>query len=372
MHAMPRIRAVLIAFLVSGIVAANPLRADEVTLKPDHPDRYVVVKGDTLWDISARFLRSPWHWPRIWNINEQIANPHLIYPGDVILLRYDAEGRPVLTVERAERLAPRPTERVEAAPGAEVEERRPTDSRTVRLSPTVREEPLEAAIPTIPPAEIDPFLSAPLVVGREELRDAGYVTTGLDDRIILGAGADFYARGVDQKAREFKIFRQGRALRHPESGEVLAYEAIDLGDARMVHPGDPTRLTITAARQEIAPTDRLLAIATSPGLPYYQPRSPTKKVHGWILLGHNAVAEIGPKTVVAISVGRRDGIEEGHVLRVMRHVGRRLDPVTRTSYTLPEEESGLVMVFRVFERVSYALVMNATRPIHINDAVETP
>lgn len=369
---MPRIRAVLIAFLVTGVLAANPLRADEVKLKPDHPDRYVVVKGDTLWDISARFLQSPWHWPRIWNINEQIANPHLIYPGDVILLRYDADGRPILTVERTERLAPGTTGRVETAPEATVEDRRPTDSRTVRLSPAVREESLDAAIPTIPPAEIDPFLSAPLVVGRDELRDAGYVTTGLDDRIILEAGVDIYARGVDQKARDFKIFRRGRELRDPESGEILAYEAIDLGDARMVHPGDPSRLTILAVRQEVAPTDRLLAIATRPGLPYYQPHAPTKKVRGWILLGHNAVAEIGPKTVVAISVGRRDGVEEGHVLRVMRHVGKRLDPVTRTSYSLPEEESGLVMVFRVFERVSYALVMNATRPIHINDAVVTP
>lgn len=345
-------------------------RADVVKLRVDHPDRYVVVKGDTLWDISARFLKSPWHWPKIWNINEQIVNPHLIYPGDVILLSYDAEGRPVLSVQRGEQLAPVTVdETVEVAPRYET---RRIDSRTIRLSPKVRVLSLESAIPTIPPAEIAPFLSKPLVVGKRELEDAGYVAIGMDDRLILGPRSEFYARGVNLQEQHYKIFRTGDALRDPETGEILAYEAIDLGDARMLEPGDPAKMVVISARQEILPRDRLLVSPRVHALPYYAPRAPKKKVSGWILAADNAVAEIGPKTVVAISLGRKDGVDVGHVLRVMRHVGKRRDPVTRRKYQLPDEESGLIMIFRTFDRISYALVMSATRSIRINDVVATP
>lgn len=350
-------------------VILGSARADVVKLRDDHPDRYVVVKGDTLWDISARFLKSPWHWPKIWKINEQIANPHLIYPGDVILFGYDAEGKPVLTVQRTEQLGPVTTETLEEGPRYES---RRIDSRTTRLSPKVRVLPLESAIPTIPPAEIAPFLAKPLVVGKRELDDAGYVAIGMEDRIILGAGDHFYARDVNLREEDYKIFRAGEALRDPESGEVLAYEAIDLGDARMLQPGDPARMLVVSARQEILPRDRLLVSPRAQALPYYAPRAPKKNVRGWILAADNAVAEIGPKTVVAISLGRKDGVEEGNVLRVMRHAGKRRDPVTRRNFKLPDSESGLVMVFRTFDRISYALVMSATRAIRINDVVVTP
>ena len=357
----------LILLVSVAVVGASAARADTVKLKEDHPDRYVVVKGDTLWDISARFLKNPWHWPKIWKINQQIANPHLIYPGDVILLSYDAEGKPMLTVQRMEKLAPPTTEALETAPPA-----RPTDERTVRLSPRVRTQSLESAIPTIPPAEIAPYLSKPLVVGRTELEQAGYVTVGLDDRLILGPRSEFYARGIDNKEEEFKIFRRGQELRDPETGRILAWEAIDLGDARMLEPGDPAKLVVVAARQEIVPRDRLLVSPKQEALPYYAPRPPKKKVRGWILAAADAVAEIGPNVVVAVSVGRKDGIETGNVLRVMRHAGKQQDPVSRRRYTLPDEESGLIMVFRTFDEVSYALVMSASQPIHINDAVITP
>jgi len=350
-------------------IVISGVRADVLKLRDDHPDRYVVVKGDTLWDISARFLKSPWHWPKIWKKNEQIANPHLIYPGDVILLGYDAEGKPVLTVQRTEQLAPATTETLEDAPRYETKQ---IDSRTIRVSPKVRVMSLESAIPTIPPAEIAPFLIKPLVVGKRELDDAGYVAAGTEDRIILGPDSEFYARGIDLREEEYKIFRAGNTLRDPESGEILAYEAVDLGDARMLEPGDPAKMLVIAARQEILPGDRLLVSPRAQALPYYAPRAPKKKVKGWVLAAENAVAEIGPKTVIAISVGRRDGVEEGSVLRVKRHIGKRRDPVTRRRFKLPDEDSGLVMVFRTFDRISYALVMSATRSIHINDAVVTP
>lgn len=354
-----------------GFATGPVVHADNVQIRPDHPDRYVVVKGDTLWDISTHFLKTPWHWPKIWKINEQIANPHLIYPGDVIIFKY-VDGKPVLTVQRTEELAP--TTPVEGAPPTTTTTLyRPIDPNTERLSPRVRHLPLDSAIPTIPPGEIAAFLTGPLVVGRDELEDAGYVTAGLDDRLILGPGSEFYARGIASRDEDYyKVFRRGRALRDPESGEILAYEAIDLGDARLLKYGDPAKMIILSARQEILPTDRLLVSPRKPALPYYAPHPPKRKLSGWIIAAENSVAEIGPHTVIAISLGRSDGIEKGHVMKAMRHVGQQMDPVTRQRYKLPDEESGLIMVFRVFDRVSYALVMSATRSIHINDVVITP
>src|SRR3990167_8035637 len=157
------------------LTTASLARADEVQFKSDHPERYTVVKGDTLWDISTRFLKSPWHWPKIWKINDQIKNPHLIYPGDVVVLRM-VDGKPVLTVERKDKASGLPSlPEAAKAPDAPVGERR-VDDRTVKLSPQARSEPLEAAIPTIPPNAIVPFLTRPLAAEDNELEQAGYIT----------------------------------------------------------------------------------------------------------------------------------------------------------------------------------------------------
>ncbi len=356
-------------FLTSPVVS----RADEVQLKPDHPERYTVVKGDTLWDISTRFLKSPWHWPKIWKINQEIKNPHLIYPGDVVVLRM-VDGKPELTVLRKETLPVLPS--VATAPEAPASKEGPAaavDSRTVKLSPRVHSAPLEAAIPTIPPNAILPFLTRPLVVGENELEQAGYITTGLDDRIALGNGSQFYARGLkDSDPDYYQIFRLGKVIRHPDTGELLAYEALYLGDARRLEPGDPSKLVVTEVKQEIIPTDRLLVAPKKASLPYYYPHAPKTQVEGRIVSALNAVAEIGAHTVVGLSLGTREGIEEGTVLRVMRHAGQAKDPVTRERYQLPDEESALVMVFRTYEKMSYALVMTATQPVHMLDAVITP
>jgi LysM repeat protein len=326
MH-MP-VKNLLSAGMVLALLALTaPLSADTVDLKAGHPDRYVVQKGDTLWDISTRFLNDPWRWASVWKINEQIKNPHLIYPGDV-----------------------------------------------VKLKPRVYASDIKEAIPTIPPNAIVPFLSQPMVVGRKELEEAGYVTIGLDDRVALGDGSVFYARGLPKNATTeyYQLFRKGNELRHPDTGELLAYEALYLGDARVLEPGDPTKLVVTAVKQEILPTDRLMAAPKKAALPYYFPRAPEKEVKGRILSAINGLREFGPTTIVAISVGKREGIEEGHVLRIMRHVGTSKDPVTRRDYKMPDEDAGLLMVFRVFDKVSYALIMNADRPIRIHDALRTP
>lgn len=328
--------------LVLCLTVAGLALADVVQLKPGHPTRYTVVKGDTLWAIASRFLQSPWYWPRVWKLNEQIKNPHLIYPGDVLVLSHDG-GQPQIGLDEE------------------------------FLSPRARVESRDDAIPTVPPGAILPFLNQPLVVGKHELEKAGYVTIGLDDRVALGDRDQFYARGLGKQPDEFyQLFRPGKPLRNPDNGEVLGYEALYLGDARLLTPGDPSKLAVTRVTQEILPTDRLLKAPPKAALPHYFPRAPEKQVSGRILAAHGGLSEFGPMTAVAISLGKREGMEEGHVLRVMRHAGRRKDPVTKKLYQLPDEETGFVMVFRVFDKVSYALIMDVNRPVHLHDVVQTP
>lgn len=353
------------------LTASLHVWADEVQLKPDHPDRYTVVKGDTLWDISIRFLKSPWHWPRIWKINEQIRNPHLIYPGDVIVLRW-VDGQPVLMVERGEKSSELPSLPAPVVSDAPVVETR-VDERTVKLSPQTRGEPLSAAIPTISPNAIAPFLTKPLAVEEEQLKQAGYITAGLDERIALGDHSQFYVRGLkDEAAEYYQIFRPGKAIRHPDTGELLAYEAMYLGDAKLLETGDPSKLVVTSVKQEIIPTDRLLVAPKKAALPYYHPHAPKTRVEGRIVSALNSAGIIGPQAVVGISLGTREGIEEGNVLRIMRHVGTHKDPLTRERYQLPDEESALLLVFRTYEKISYGLIMTATRPVYLLDTVITP
>ena len=384
---MPVKNLLSIGAVLALFAFAVPGYADTVALKSDHPDRYVVQKGDTLWDISTRFLKDPWRWASVWTINDQIKNPHLIYPGDVILLTY-VDGKPQLSVMREEKLAPVPTSApaVVEAPQADVEPvvtpttaieepagETPTGMKVVKLRPRAHIESIESAIPTISPEAIVPFLTEPLVVGRSELERAGYVTIGLDERRALGDGSQFYARGLKNSNTEhYQIFRQGAALKHPDTGETLAYEALYLGEARLLEPGNPAKLVVTRVKQEILPTDRLLKTPEKAALPYYFPRAPEKNVNGRVLAAVNGLREFGPNTIVAISLGKREGMEEGHVLRIMRHVGESKDPVTKRMYKLPDEETGLLMIFRVFDKVSYALIMDATRPVHIHDALRTP
>ncbi len=359
-------------FLIIALLLTSPglTRADVVQLNPDHPERYTVVKGDTLWDISTRFLKSPWLWPKIWKINQDIKNPHLIYPGDVIVLRM-VNGQPELSVLRKEKLTPElpSLPSVSTAPAAAA----PSDGRTVKLEPRVHSEPLESAIPTIQPNAIAPFLSRPLAVGKNELEDAGYISAGFDDRIALGNGSIFYARGLKDDGPEYyQIFRLGKAIHDPDTGELLAYEAIYLGDAQRLESGDPSKLVVTSVKQEILPTDRLLAAPKKGSLPYYYPHPPKTDVHGSVVSALNSLDEIGPYAIIGISLGTREGMNDGTVLRVMRHVGTARDPITHERYKLPDEESGLVMVFRTYEKMSYALVMTATHPVHMLDTVITP
>jgi hypothetical protein len=324
-------------------------------IRDDAPVTYVVKKGDTLWDIATTFLTSPWRWPEVWHINPQVRNPHLIYPGDVLTLTY-VDGKPVVQVQDG----------VAGVP--------PTTLPTVKLSPRVRVEPLERAIPTIPYDAISQFLSRPRVVTPEELRRAPYMISAQEEHLIGGPGYPVYVRGLNGgDVKDFVVVRLGEPYLNPEDpDDVLGYEAIHVADARLQRQGDPATVMLVRAKREALTGDRLLPADDGMLEQNYLPHPPVAEVEGRIVGVMGAVSQIGQFQVVAISKGVRDDMEPGHVLAIYQAGGLVRDPYTREEVRLPRERAGTLMVFRVFDRVSYALVMDATRAIHLHDVVTNP
>ena len=327
--------------------------ADTVKLKADHPDRYVVVKGDTLWDISARFLQSPWRWPEVWSFNPQIKNPHLIYPGDVVYLEYDAQGRPILRVQRGK--------------------------PTVKLSPKVRAERVDTPIATIPLDAISQFLGQPRVLSKREVEDAAYVVSGTDRRLISGENDIIYGRGLvpgqDAKSR-YVVLRVGQAYRNKGArrGDILGYEALHVADAMVEEFGDPSTLRIIHSNRETLVGDRLLPKGAEGVDQAFLPHAPDMPIDGSIIGVVDGVSRIGQFQTVVLNQGEQDGLEVGHVLAVYQsgevvrdNIGARGEKVT-----LPDVRAGIVLVFRTFDRVSYALVMEAEKAMRIYDSVRNP
>jgi len=393
----------------AGGPAATGTKVTEADLVADAPSEYTVVKGDTLWGIAGRFLKDPWKWPHIWQMNQdQIKNPHLIYPGDVVRLDREALRLSIASGGAGGAAGGMGGSSVEAA------------SNVVKLDPRVRIEPLQTAIPSIPGSVIGPFLSQPLVVEIGGMDNAPTILATEESRVIIGAGDTAYADriGTDDGVN-WQVFRQGIPLKDPDSGEVLGYEAKYVGDARVQRFGNPTTLYITKARQEINRGDRLTP-AREATYPTYIPRAPDKPIIGSIMSVDGGVSEFGQYQIMTINRGARDGIEVGHVLAVYRRgqevggSGRAIslsaprwfsnlggyfsrpspvvpDPPNVAPATtgqsegkvvgvaqagsvvmLPDERTGLVFVFRVFDKLSYGLVMRSTRPIYIGDIVRTP
>ncbi|OUR71204.1 peptidoglycan-binding protein [Methylophaga sp. 41_12_T18] len=356
------IRRLLLSLLFA--LLSLPLVANDVVLNPDHPQRYEVVKGDTLWDISGRFLKFPWHWPDIWQVNSQIANPHLIYPGDVLSLVY-RDGRPVLELTRG--------------------------PQTYKMSPEIREIVLEEAIPTIPLSAIQPFLSKPRVVGEEVLAQAPYIVASADERLISGAGDRVYARGIDEtQGKHFSVFRGGKTYLDPETEEVLGYEAIYTGDAWVERMGDPATMELRYTNREVLIGDRLLAVEDESYDLNFIPRKLEQPLEGRIISVFDGVSQVGQYQVIVLNRGQREGLETGHVLSVYQAGKTVKDSVLAGEYqetyfntkndgyehrnetvTLPDEHAGVAMIFKVYEKVSYAVLMKATHAIHVNDKVSS-
>ena len=407
---------ILISFVISLLFFyAN---AGEIELNPEHPEKYTVVKGDTLWDISARFLKEPWRWQEIWQVNPQIKNPHLIYPGDLVALTFQ-DGQPVLSLEREGEI---------------------TSGRNVKLSPTVRSYEKNEAIPPIPVDAIQQFLKWPLIFEEDEMDDWPYIVSSYEGHLIASVNNTIYVRGLsdDVETNQYSIYRKGPAYVNlkkdkDDEDEILGYEAIYVGQAVMQKKGDPASAVITSVDREVLTGDRLIPNSQQEVNIEFTPSSTKTELEGNILsvltgiskLG--GVAQIGQYQVVVLNIGESSGVEPGNVfgiyqsnLEVIDTIGpiqpkniveedekrikferedthfvdRELSKLVNAIrggfnkfdnkfpefanrkskseiVSLPEEYVGNMMVFRTFDRISYALVMELTGPVHVSDTVRS-
>ena len=376
-----------VAVITMATVATAQVPTGPVQLRENAPESHTVVKGDTLWGISSKFLKSPWRWPDLWRMNrEQIKNPHWIYPGQVMVLDRNASGGPTLRLLQG---------------GASVEER-----GVVRLSPQIRAEAREgAAIPSIAPGDIEPFMSRNRVVGAETFDDAPQIVKSVDARVTFATADSVYAVGIKPAmGKVFMLFRKGRELRDPSitarpwykwrhnepDPQIIGYEATYLGDAKVLNDGDVAKLEIVSAKREIQVGDYLIPQPPSETMAYI-PRAPEAKVEGLILTLPNGISEAGKTDVVTINLGKRDAMEVGHVLAVFKPKEtfdnpRFKEPTLNwipfwpkqpyaepATLDIPEERVALVFVFRVFEGISYGLVMNSgTDTLRANYIVRNP
>lgn len=334
--------------LLAGALFACVASASDVQLRPDHPEEYVVERGDTLWDISGRFLQKPWLWPNIWKANPQISNPDLIYPGDRITLVY-IDGEPYLMLNR----------------GA---------GGTVKLSPEVRSTTLAEAIPAIPLEDINAFLSRSRVVEDGELEGAAYVVAGASRHVITGAGDELHARGsLPEGEANFGIFRDGGVIADPETKEVLGRFAREIGAARLLDvEGEISTFTVNRSREEIRGADRLLPVVEQKITATFFPSAPAATVSGVILAVENGVNQIGALDVVVINRGTREGLVDGNVLAINKRGEEARDPVTGKTLQMPDSRAGLLMVFRTFEKLSFAIVLESDQPLKVLDKIGNP
>jgi hypothetical protein len=347
--------------------SAGPAAADRrmsVPLAPDAPSTYVVQKGDTLWDISARYLTQPWYWPEIWYVNPEIKNPHLIYPGDTLRLVFDANGQPQIRVERG---------------------------NTVVLRPQIRSQPIDTAIPAIPYEVVAAFMSKPSVISKEDADRLPYVVAQRDRRVIAGMGDEFYARNVDATpGSRYNVVHLGERIKDPDDGEFLGWQGIYTGTARLDREASGAgrdalaKLVLVESARESLDGDRLVAENLEVPLDFV-PHAPSQAVDGRIISVVDGVSSIGQYQVVIVNRGKQHGLEPGHVLSVWQRGEKVKDRGPSTDswskeltrpfakkVRLPDERAGLMMVFRAYDRMSYGLVLAASDAMAVGDIVKNP
>ena len=338
--------------LISSVALTAQAATLPLELAPDAPNRHVVVPGDTLWDISAKFLKDPFRWNELWKLNpDEVKNPHRIYPGQVLVLDISG-GDPRLRIENG------------GSGGIP----------TIKIEPQVRIVDQSAEIPAIPQQAIEPFLSQPLIVEEDALESAPRIVATQQNREYSAERDLAYVTGMKAgPARLWQIYRPGNEIRDPVTKEKIGYEAILLGTARLVKEGEPATIQILTVRQEVGKNDRLIP-APNPDIVNYPLHKPTSEINSRVVSIYGNTNTGGRFSIVAISGGQKNGIERGHVLAISRkgqvvtdrYHGRKSD------VTLPDEPVGQIYVFRTFQKISYALMMNATQPVEVGDAVNTP
>jgi hypothetical protein len=348
--------SVLASTAAQAAAPAAPLAPARSCLFLDNaPDQHVVVRGDTLWDISGKFLQHPWCWPQVWDMNrEQIRNPHWIYPGQVVYL---------------DRVAGRLRLARPAGSGQ--------SSGEERLSPQIRSEALgRDAIPAIPAAAIEPFLSQPLIIEKDQLQNAPRIIATQEGRVFLGKNDKAYVRGDLQGGIAFQVFRPGKALIDPETKAVLGYEAVYLGDVALRRnagtPDEAHTFAVTSSKEEMGVGDRLLPVPAVP-IMNYMPHAPENAVNARIVSIYGGVANAGQNQVVAINRGAGSGIDIGTTLELYRAGHLVLDRTdNKKPVKLPDEQYGSLFIFRVFQQVSYGLIMQVTDSVQVGDIARSP
>ncbi len=348
-------RSALSLILVFSMLSGMAL-AEEPKLNPNHPSKYYVKQGDTLWDISQLFLQNPWAWPEIWHINEQVSNPHLIYPGDEISLVYiekDGAEKPAIMVTKRE-------------PGAKT---------TIKLSPKKRAYQISSTIPTIPLQKVDSFINATRVMDKIDLKEAPYVIAGNERHLVMGKGDQIYAMGDwSNPQTSYGIYRAGKPYVDPETKEILGYEARDLGAVRYVDDEDEVgTFTIIRANSEIRDYDKLLPTVTEKVEANFYPKAPIGDIRGEILRVFSGVKNIGQYDVVVVNKGAREGVEQGDVFAIYkRGMIVRDKNAHNQKVKIPDQRGGLLMVFKTYEKVSLALVLKATTVLSVGDKIKKP
>lgn len=335
---------------LTGLAPSQPSAVPGVVaLRPDHPQTYTVAPGDTLWGIAGRFLQNPWQWREIWRQNPQIRNPNRIYPGDVLRFSYDADGKPQLEV--AER---------EAVP-------------LIKLSPQIRVEELSQPIPPVPRDAVESFLTRALILSDAQWQGAPYIVADDDEQVVYADRDRVYARGAIFDQPRYQVFRPGEPLREPKSGRYLGTAGVYLGQAVLEKDADPATLVLAKTIAPVRVGDRLFPFEEEAELYSFEPHPVPPDTYGFILAKLDTdVTQITQYSSVVINLGAQEGLEPGHVLAIYGKDRTIDDPISGGTVRLPGERSGLAMVYKVYDLVSYALVMQAERTIRLQDQVTTP
>ncbi len=333
---------------------------ESIIYEPEHPEIYIVQKGDTLWDISSNFLRDPWFWPEIWHKNPQVSNPHLIYPGDELAIIYVGGVKRIQVSRRGET-------------GQAVSK----GLKIVKLSPRIRAQSIDASIPSIPMESIRQLLEKPLIISEEDLANSAYVLDSKNNSLANAINDVLYVRKLDTSKGNgrFQIFRPNKPLVDTATGEVLGYEALYVAEAKLEKGGDPASVRVTSSRREIFRDDRVLPIDNSNLERDFFPRPPKDLVKGRIISLLDGISQLGQYDTVAINLGKRDGLTTGNILAVNR-IGKVIidhnEEERNFEVKLPDERIGLIMVVRTYEKLSFALIMEANEPIRLNEQVTSP
>ncbi len=325
------------------LIEEGPTR---VPLAEGHPDEYVVQAGDTLWDIAATFLKDPWYWPEVWYVNPQIDNPHLIFPGDTLALVSVGGQQRITTTARGP---------------------------SYRMSPTARSTPLNEAVTSIPYEQIDSFLSKGLVLEKGQIDGMPYIVAVRDDHLMAAAGNNIYVRGgaATQPGTRYSVVHIGDPLVDPDDDKVVGFQGVYVGEGLMARGGDPATVALTDTNREALRGDRLIPETVDIPLNFF-PKAPDIQVDGRIISVVDGVSMIGQYQVVVMNRGARNGLAPGDVLTVFQRGVAVKDRIEGGNVRLPDEEAGTLMVFKVYDRIGYGLVMEATQPIHVLDAVRNP